>query len=86
MSPCRRWFVPDAEVLEVGKDRLACLEQLSYMAPIHAHERNSAVARTCCGMPERLLQEAGECFRRHFTNAHGEFAVADPTQPCHMPI
>ncbi len=55
-------LVPDAEVLELGKDRLACLEQLPHMAPVHAHERNGAVARDRCGMPERLLQEAGECF------------------------
>jgi hypothetical protein len=37
-------------------------------------------------MPERQLQEAGERFDRHFADAHGEFAVADATQPCHMPI
>jgi hypothetical protein len=56
------------------------------MAPIHAHERNGAVARKRGGMPERLLQKTGECFDRHFADAHGEFAVADATQPCHMPI
>src|SRR2546425_7724123 len=56
------------------------------MAPIHAHERNGAVARKRCCMPECLLQEAGECFDRHFADPHGEFAVADATQPCHMPI
>jgi hypothetical protein len=79
-------LVPDAEVLELGKDRLACLEQFPHMAPIHAHERNGAVARKRGGMPQCLLQEAGECFGRHFADPHGEFAVADATQPCHMPI
>jgi hypothetical protein len=39
------------------KDGLACLEQFSHMAPIHAHERNGTVTRKCCGMTERLLQE-----------------------------
>src|SRR5260370_22807543 len=71
----------DAEVLEFGKDRLACLEQLPHVTPIHAHERNGAVTRDRCCMPECLLQEAGECLDRHFADAHGEFAVADATQP-----
>jgi hypothetical protein len=37
-------------------------------------------------MPQGLLQEAGECFDRHFSDSHCEFAMADSTQPCHMPI
>jgi hypothetical protein len=32
------------------------------------------------------VEETGECFDRHFADAHGEFAVADAPQPCHMPI
>src|SRR3977135_898675 len=79
-------LVPDAEILEFGKDGSACLEQFPHMAPIHAHERNGAVARKRGGMPKGLLQEAGECFARHFADPHGEFAVADATQPCHMTI
>src|SRR5258707_8860600 len=49
-------LVPDAEVLELGKDHVACVEQLPHMTPVHAHERNGAVARKRCGMPECLLQ------------------------------
>jgi hypothetical protein len=56
------------------------------VAPIHAHERNGAVARKRCGMPERQLQEAGERFDRHFADPHGEFAVADATEPSHMSV
>src|SRR5260370_15365601 len=49
-------LVPDAEVLELGKDRLACLEQLPHMAPVHATVRNGAAARDRCGMPARHMQ------------------------------
>jgi hypothetical protein len=79
-------LVPDAEVLELGEHRPAGSEQFAHVAPIHAHERNGAAARERCGMPECLLQEAGECFDRHFADAHGEFAVADATKPCHVSV
>ena len=58
-------LVPDAQVLELGEDRLAGLEQLAHVTPVHADEGDRAVARERCGMPERLLQEAGERFDGH---------------------
>src|SRR5262249_14676789 len=79
-------LVPDDEVLELGKDRLAGREQVSHMAPIHAYERNGAVARMGCGMSERLLQEVGECFDRHLADPHGELAVANATKARHVTI
>src|SRR5262249_20227873 len=79
-------LIPHAEVLELEKDGLACLEQLPHMAPIHAHKRNAAVARKRGGVSECQSQEACECFGRHFANPHGEFAMANASKPCHVPV
>src|SRR5262249_9524364 len=79
-------LIPDAEVLELGKDRFACLEQLPHMGPIHAHERNGAVARKRGGVSECQSQEACECIGRHSANPHGEFAMANASKPCHVPV
>ena len=79
-------LVPDAQVLELGKDRPPGRQQFAHMAPVHADERDGAVAAGRGGMPKRRLQEGRECLARHFAGPHGELAMADAAEPAHVSI
>ena len=56
------------------------------MAPVHAEERNGAVAAASGGMAERLAQKGREALARHLADAHGELAMADAPEPADMAI
>src|SRR5438876_8504773 len=51
-------------------------EQLTHVAPVHAHEGDCAVAAGRGGMTERCLQEPREGLPRHLAGPHGELAMA----------
>jgi hypothetical protein len=74
-------FVPDAKVLEFGKDRSSGGQQLAHVAPVHAHEGDGPIPAECGSMTKRCLQEGRQGLARHLAGPHGEFTMVRARGP-----
>src|SRR5438552_2040860 len=79
-------LVPDAEVLEFGKDRFARIQQLPHVPPIHAHKGDCPVPGGGRRIRERCGEEVRELASRHLPRRKGELAMADRTKPTDMSV
>src|SRR5262245_39321481 len=67
---------PDAEVLQLGVDRLPDGQELTEVAPVHAHVMERAVARHGGGVAEYLLQEGDKLWLGHLAASHGKLRMS----------